>query len=122
MIQSAVALPTKSTSGQERHIRLILAFGREEPGCNAGQDNDDEADEYAPAKQSKQLATIIPLGYIPAQSDSSIVNIPAGHLGYLIEQSEELDSSSKVHEFMCLVDVKSSRPRLAWHLWSSHVI
>lgn len=60
VIQSAGALPTKSSSGQERHIRLILAFGREEPGCNAGQDNDDEANEYAPAKQSKQSATITP--------------------------------------------------------------
>lgn len=102
---------------------MILSLRREEPGCNGGQDNDDEADEYAPARQLRQSATIIPQGCVtPVRSNCFISNLPACHLGYLIEQNEELDISSKVHEFMCLLDVESSRPRLAWHLLANHVI
>lgn len=61
-------------------------------------------------------------GTISARSKCSTLNIPACHLSYLIEQSEELYISSKVHEFLCLLDVESSRLRLAWHLWPNHVI
>lgn len=65
VVQLAVASPTKSSNKYGGHIRLILALRREEPGCNGGQDNDDEADEYAPAKQSKQSAAIITQGFEP---------------------------------------------------------
>lgn len=43
--------------GRHGYIRLGFAFGGEEPCCNGGEHDDDEADDYAPTMQSNSLAT-----------------------------------------------------------------
>lgn len=54
-------------------VRLIFAFGAEEPGCGAEDDDEDDADEEGPSGSERSVSAVIGVeGYREAAAGSAV--------------------------------------------------